>query len=440
MVRSFHAKVLAIRQVTQLNAGKNTAGVDGFVCSSDSQRMELLKSGLDLDGYRPSPVRRVYIPKSNGKMRPLGIPTVKDRVMQAIVKLALEPEWESRFEANSYGFRPGRSAHDAIKAIWLGLNQDGASQWVVDADISGCFDNIDHEALLSLVPEHLREVVRRWLKAGVVELGKRTESDAGTPQGGIISPLLANIALTGMERLFEAENQDGRPKLPSRRRGMNRGMHLIRYADDFVVLCPTREVAEQYALPRLANFLASRGLQLSEAKTKVVHISEGFDFLGFHVRDMSGKVLIKPQKTKVLGHLRALSEYVRSHRQQPTAGLIRHLNPVIRGWVNYYRYVVSKRVFAKIDDAMWPMLYKWAKRRHPMKPHKWVQRRYFTNGAGGRGWQLNDGKRALLKHDFFSIQRWIKVEGRASPFDPELRHYWMARASRRLKLRRAATS
>jgi RNA-directed DNA polymerase len=415
VVRSYFAKALAIRQVTQINSGKGTPGVDGCVCKTDAQRMGFLKSGLSLEGYRPSPVRRVYIPKADGKRRPLGIPTVKDRVMQALVKLALEPEWESRFEANSYGFRPGRSTHDAIKAIWLGSNQTGSSQWVVDADISGCFDNIDHDALLALVPEHFHEVIRRWLKAGVVELGKHDDSLAGTPQGGVISPLLANIALDGIERLFEGEKKTGQPKLPSKKTGMNRGIQLIRYADDFVVFCPSREVAEQYVRPELERFLATRGLRLSDAKTKIAHIDDGFDFLGFSIRHQSGKVIIKPQKEKVRKHVRAISEYLRTHRQQPTAGVIRDLNPVIRGWANYYRHVVSKRTFAAVDNAMWPMLFKWAKRRHPTKSLYWVKTRYFPNRDLGRSWVLTDGFRKLLKHDFFRIQRWIKVEGRASP-------------------------
>lgn len=427
MMRSFHVKAAAVRQVTQLNSGKHTAGVDGYVCSTDAERMDLLKNGLSFDGYRASPVRRVYIPKSNGKLRPLGIPTVKDRVMQAIVKFALEPEWESRFEANSYGFRRGRSAHDAVKAIWLAANKTGASQWVLDADISACFDMIDHDALIALLPEHFHDIVLRWLKAGVVELGTRKDSEAGTPQGGIISPLLANIALNGMERLFGAEYPSGKPKPPRKRSGPNHGVNLIRYADDFVVFCPSQEVAEQYVLPKLGEFLAKRGLELSEAKTKLVHISEGFNFLGFNIRTMSGKVLVKPQKEKVLDHLRQISTYLRSNRQLRTVSMVTNLNLVIRGWSLYYRYVVAKRTFATVDNALWPMIYKWAKRRHPQKPHKWVARHYFKNGVGSRQWQLNDGKRGLLKHDFFKILRWVKVKGRASPFDPDLRIYWELR-------------
>jgi RNA-directed DNA polymerase len=231
LVRSMSAKLLAIRRITQENQGKHTAGIDGVVCATPDARLSLLKEGLSLKGYRPKPVRRVYIPKANGKQRPLGIPTVKDRVMQAIVKLALEPEWESRFEANSYGFRPGRSCQDAIEAIHTTLNRRGCSQWVLDADISGCFDHIEHEALLRRLPV-FTTTIRRWLQAGVVEFGQLRPSEAGTPQGGVISPLLANIALDGLERAFGSEGPEGKPVQPALRKGPNKGLNLIRYADD----------------------------------------------------------------------------------------------------------------------------------------------------------------------------------------------------------------
>jgi RNA-directed DNA polymerase len=273
LVRALSNKLLAIRRVTQENRGKRTAGVDGVICDTPEARMQLLRDGLTLNEYRPKPVRRVYIPKSDGKRRPLGIPTVKDRVMQAIVKAALEPEWEARFEANSYGFRPGRSTMDAITAITTTLSQQGSSRWLLDADIKGCFDAIDHTALLARVPV-FATVIRRWLKAGVVELGHYADTEAGTPQGGVISPLLANIALDGMERLFGSETPEGSPLPPARRKHPNTGISLIRYADDFVVTAPTREVLEAYVQPRITAFLAERGLTLSEAKTRVVHVTE----------------------------------------------------------------------------------------------------------------------------------------------------------------------
>lgn len=258
LVRSTSAKLQAIRQVSQRNDGKDTPGVDGVVCATPEARLELLKDGRHLGGYRPQPVRRVSIPKGNGKMRPLGIPTIKDRAMQAVVKLALEPAWASRFEANSYGFRPGRSTMDAITAMHTTLNRKDSSPWILDADITGCFDNIDHEVILTSVPM-FTTTMRRWLKAGVVELGRYTDTEAGTPQGGPLSPLLANIALDGFERLFAAETSDGKPVKPSSRRGLNHKVSLIRYADDEVVTAPTREVLEQYVIPKVNGFLAERG-------------------------------------------------------------------------------------------------------------------------------------------------------------------------------------
>jgi RNA-directed DNA polymerase len=424
LVRSQAAKLLAIRQVTQQNRGRHTPGVDGVVILTPEARSQLLQEGLDLRGYRPEPVKRVRIPKGNGKTRPLGIPTVKDRVMQAIVKLALEPEWECRFEANSYGFRPGRNTMDAITAIHTSMSQRGCSQWVLDADISGCFDNISHDALLSRLPV-FTNAIRRWLKAGVVEFGRRSESLAGTPQGGIISPLLANIALDGIERLFGAEDKRGNPVAPSERKGLNRGLNCIRYADDFVVTAPSREVIQEYVLPRLTAFLAERGLELSEAKTRIVHVDEGFDFLGFNVRRFKRKLLTRPAKGKVLEHLRSIKAYLKSHKQAPAAQVITRLNPVIRGWANYYRHGVSKETFSLADSRTWEMLWRWAKRRHPGKPAKWVKRRYFRDD-----WTFFQGKAHLVRRSRTPVTRYAKVKGTMSPLDPEQRNYWRDRQHR----------
>jgi RNA-directed DNA polymerase len=255
--------------------------------------------------------------------------------MQALVKAALEPEWAAHFEANSYGFRPGRCTMDAIEAIHITTNRQDCRPWILDADISGCFANIDHGPLLAKRPV-FTTTLRQWLKAGVVEVGFFSPTDTGTPQGGVCSPLLANVALDGMERLFDAEDADGRPKRPSLRKGLNKGIAVRRYADDFVITAPTRDVLETYARPRVEQFLQERGLALSEAKTRIVHSKEGFNFLGFHIRQFGtqGKLLSVPQKDKVLKHVRAMRSYLDAHKQTPAGRVIKELNPLIRGWAN----------------------------------------------------------------------------------------------------------
>lgn len=429
LVRATSTKLLAIRRVTQENRGKHTPGIDGVICDTPQDRVKLFKEGLSLKGYKPKPVRRVYIPKSDGRQRPLGIPTVKDRVMQGIVKMALEPEWEAKFEANSYGFRPGRGCHDAIEAIHTTLSQKGSSKWILDADISGCFDNIGHEPLLAKLSV-FTTTIRRWLKAGVVELGHYTDTEAGTPQGGVISPLLANIALDGMERLFEAEGPNGQAIVPAKRKGLNKGLKVIRYADDFVVTAPSQEVLETYVKPKLMDFLQQRGLQLSEAKTHLVHIDEGFDFLGFHIRRFNQRTLLtKPQKKKVIEHLHSIKAYLNTHQQEKTEKVIHKLNPIIRGWANYYRHCAAKQTFSKVRHRQWQMLWQWAKRRHPNKPSKWVKARYFRNDGW---WTFHDGKYELVKPDKTPITRFTKVVGRNSPYDPSLRDYWQARNKRQM--------
>ena len=254
----------------------------------------------------------------------------------------------------------------------------------------------------------------------------------GTPQGGIISPLFANIALDGMERLFGAERSDGRQIVPCMRKGSDRGINLIRYADDFVVTAPSREVLENYVVPRLAAFLADRGLELSAAKTRIVHIDDGFDFLGFNIRHFpNGKLLVRPQKEKVSAHRRALSAFLRENRQRPTAEVIMALSPVIRGWCNYYRHAVAKRTFSVLDDHVWRITYKWAKRRHPNKTRHWVVNRYYGVDRG-LGWVLCDGRFRLPRHNETRVSRFVKVKGKVSPFDPNLRDYWEDRRQRRL--------
>jgi RNA-directed DNA polymerase len=425
LVRSTSAKRLAVRRVTQQNAGRNTPGIDGVVCRTPESRTRLA-AGLSLRDYRPQPVRRVHIPKSDGRTRPLGIPTIRDRALQMLVKMALEPEWETRFETNSYGFRPGRCTMDAIVALHATLAPAGASAWLLDADIAGCFDNLGHEPLLARLPM-FTTTIRRWLKAGTVELGTWKPTTTGAPQGGPLSPLLANVALDGMERLFEAEDEWGRYVRPSLRRGRNRGIGLVRYADDLVVTAPTREVLLTYVVPKLSAFLAERGLQLSEAKTRIVHIDEGFNFLGFTVRRHGGVVLTRPQKEKMVRHLRAIHDYLRQHRQATPSQIIGDLGPIIRGWANSYRHGASKHAFHSADHHIQAKLWRWAKRRHPTKTATWIRSKYFD----GR-WNFVDGRTRLARHDEVPVTRHSKVQGKRSPLNPEDRDYWELRRRRRL--------
>lgn len=432
LARSISNKLLAIRLVTQLNQGRKTPGIDGVVYDTPEKRWGFSQEKLHLKTYRPTAVKRVYIPKGKDKRRPLGIPTMKDRVMQAIIKAALEPEWEAKFEANSYGFRPGRRTMDAVEQLHSTLNKRGSSEWILDADLKGCFDNIAHEPLLARMGV-FTAVIRRWLKVGVVELGHTTATERGTPQGGIISPLLANIALDGMERLFGGETQQGHPVRPSRKRGWKKGISLIRYADDFVVTAPSKKLIEQEVLPRLKHFLSQRGLSFNETKTRIVHRWEGFNFLGFTLRRYGQKLLVKPQKEKVQAHLCRLKDILRCNRQATIEQIVQKLNPVIWGWVNYYRHVAAKETFAYIEYHLWHWMWRWAKRRHPNKNAKWIKRRYYKQ-IGRRQMVFGNQDVTLRNPMSMSIIRYAKVVGRHSPYNPALRDYWAKRHQRQVDL------
>ncbi len=441
LVRSHSARLIAVRRVTQENSGKRTAGIDGRIYITSQARQELVEEIRQLNPmkYRCSPLKRVYIPKPNGDKRPLGIPTVTDRVMQMLVKLALEPEWEARFEPNSYGFRAGRRAQDGISQIWTTIKfREGkhTSAWVLDADISKCFDNIDHKFLLQKVPV-FRNTIKGWLKAGIIEFGTYHVTKAGTPQGGVISPLLANIALDGMERLFGIESDSGKYKSPASRTGPNKGVSLIRYADDCVVIAPSRERITEYVIPKIRMFLSVRGMQLNEMKTHIVHRRDGFDFLGFLVQQYCGRgrrvCLIKPSKKAVQKHLKNIKK-VLSHNKQATAeDIVKRLNPIIRGWGNYYRYSNAKVTFGYVDYRIWQMLWKWCLRRHNNKGKKWVRNKYFGQ-IGGRNWVFKSDEGHYL---FFTasipIRKYTKVKGYNSPFDPLLEKYWEKRTRGKVK-------
>ena len=436
LVRSHSARLLSVRRVTQENKGRYTPGIDGQIYNTSIQRAELVKEVRKTNtfNYKCKPLRRVYIPKSSGDKRPLGIPTVKDRVMQMLVKLALEPEWEARFESHSQGFRPGRRCMDAIWQIWHTIRVFGTlkkSEWILDADISGCFDNINHDALLKRVPV-FRETIWRWLKSGIIEFGKYFQTKAGTPQGGIISPLLANIVLDGMERLFGAENSKGNYIPPSSRKGKNYKVNLIRYADDFVVTAPSRERITGYVLPKLRAFLKERGMELNEAKTKIIHRDKGFDFLGFTIRQFHSRArsvcLAKPSKKAIERHLWDIKMVISNNKQIKADELVSKLNPIIRGWANYYVYSSAKEIFNYIDYRVWKMLWQWCLRRHPRKGKQWIRKRYFMN-IDGKKWIFGERKDSVLlfSRSFQAGKRYIPVKGFNSPYDASLHEYWSRR-------------
>jgi RNA-directed DNA polymerase len=423
-------KLLAIRRVTQENQGRNTPGVDGVIYDTPEKRLALSQERWSLRHHRPQPVKRVYIPKNSGR-RPLGIPTQKERVIQATVKTALEAEWEAKFEANSYGFRPGRSGHDAIEQIHNLLGKKNSSPWILDADIKGCFDNLSHSFLEKRVPA-FKPIIRRWLKAGVIEDGHCQPTLSGSPQGGLVSPILSNVALDGLERLFGAETHAGKPVTPSNRRGLNKGISLVRYADDFIAVAPTKERLLTYVLPKIKTFLAQRGLSLNLEKTRIVHRGEGFNFLGFHIRYYERKLIIKPQKEKVLAHLGTIKQTLKDNLHNSIAQVIYKLNPIIWGWANYYRHCNAKQTFIHIENRLWHMLWRWAKRRHPNKNAKWIKQHYFKP-QGQRQLVFGTDKLTIRNPAKMPITPFVKVTGRHSPLDPQLADYWLERQQRHLR-------
>ncbi|AFZ50341.1 group II intron reverse transcriptase/maturase [Dactylococcopsis salina] len=461
LVRSWCARLLAVRRISQDNQGKNTAGIDGVKSLSPEERLNLAEN-LTLTGKGKS-LRRVWIPKPGRKeKRGLGIPVMEDRARQALLKLAMEPEWEAKFEPNSYGFRPGRSCHDAGGAIYVAINQK--PKWALDADISKCFDRINHDALLkklNTTPTIARQI-RAWLKSGVLDKSDWMPTNEGTPQGGVISPLLANIALHGLEEYIKqwAETWKGA------KRANRSSISLIRYADDFVVLHKDKSIVQQ-AKTLIEHWLHDLGLKISESKTRICHTlydseeeKAGFDFLGWNIRqheigknhsgkNTNGKLLgfktiIKPSDKSIKTHYEKIVEVLDSMRGKSQEVIIDKLNPIIKGWCNYHKTVCSKETFVKVDHMVFNKLRRWVKRRHPNKTFRWCLEKYFhwTKGENLEGERREDkwvfstasseantpdaGTHELWKHAWTPIGRHIKIEGSRSPYDGDWR-YWSER-------------
>jgi RNA-directed DNA polymerase len=429
LTRSYSGKLLAVKRVTE-NAGKRTAGVDGRIWSTPVSKLKATQS-LTHRGYRSQPLRRVYIPKSNGKERPLGIPTMHDRAMQALWHLALIPIAESTADPNSYGFRPKRSTADAIAQCFIALATRDSAQWVLEGDIRGCFDNISHDWMLANIPMD-KAVLRQWLRAGYVDKGVLFPTEAGTPQGGIASPVLANMVLDGMEDAVRmAVGPSGHARRPAK-------VNVVRYADDFIVTGVNRELLVQRIKPALEAFLAARGLQLAPEKTLITHITRGFDFLGQNVRKYGNKLLITPSRKSVQALMRKVREILGKHKAATQSQVIQLLNPILRGWATYHRHVVAKATFDRIDHLVWRKLWHWAKRRHPRKKSSWIKARYFHR-YGSRDWVFGCGKTrapqgpqsVLYRASTLPIKRHVKVRRNANPFSPEWTAYFQSRSHAR---------
>ena len=417
LVHSFHAKALAVRQVTEINDGKRTCGVDKELWLSDKQKMGAVHQ-LNKGRYRSKPLRRIHIPKKNGKLRPLSIPTIYDRAMQALYALAPDPVCEAQSDANSYGFRKGRGCHDVKEQLFILLAKKKSPQWVLEGDIRGCFDHISHEWLMKNVLMD-KKILEQFLKAGYVFNKKMFPTEEGTPQGGVISPILANICLNGIEPLLKGEFIG-----TSRKRSK---VHLLRYADDFIVTAPNEETAER-ARNVITDFLKERGLELSEEKTLITHVDEGFDFLGFNVRKYNGKLLIKPSKNAIKSLKDKIREIVLTDGKAETQdNIIRRLNPVLRGWSNYFKVGVSKEVFHYLEHYLVTVLMRWACRRHTQKGKKWVVNKYWHK-VGTVRWTFCTKENTLFSIGKVKIKRHVKVQAKMNYYLD--REYFDARKSK----------
>ena len=403
LVHSKAAISIAVRKITQINNGKKTAGLDGKIYNTDELRLQLL-SEIDIKylfsgKYKPTPIRRIFIDKPDGSKRPLGIPSIKDRVYQELCKMALEPEWETKFHKHSYGFRPGRACQDAVETIKTAI-KDGYTH-IMDADLHGCFDNLSHEHILGQLPSYFKNVVKKWLKTDVVNMNQLEKQEFGTPQGGVISPLLSNIALNMLDHTFNDM----------------RFIRLIRYADDFLIMSRSKQILNN-AKDQLLILLKRIGPSLNETKTIITTPKKGFTFLGFHFIKYLGRTLwVQPDKKRVKRFMRNLKVLIMTHKQVKTMYLIAGLNARIRGWTNYYRFCRTHVTYSRMEHILWRWIWKWCKRRHPRKGKRWIFDRYYKGEFNQKWWLIEDG--FVLRKFYDTIRRkYLWKVGNMSPFDP----------------------
>lgn len=423
LILSRSARLLAVRRVTD-NKGRNTPGIDGEIWKSPMQKLkatERLKQRI-----KSRPLRRIYIPKKNGKKRPLGIPTMLDRAHQALHLLALEPIAETKADLRSYGFRSNRSCADAIRYCFHILHRDVSPRWVLEGDIKACFDEINHQWMEENIPMD-KLVLRKWLKAGFVEKGKLFPTNSGTPQGGIASPVLANMTLDGLEAMLH--KHFGAPRTAGSRK--NR-VFFCRYADDFVITGASKELLEEKVKPLVQQFMLERGLRLSEEKTVITHIDDGFDFLGQNIRRYKDRLLCKPSKASFQSVKEKLKATVHKYWNHQDV-MIKRLNAIIRGWCNFHRHVASNQSFSKMDDYIFRIIWQRAKRQHPNKGRRWIAKKYFHR-IGSRSWifghQSKDGLKTVMIAASTKIQRYIPTRGNANPFDSDWKKYFERRWTR----------
>jgi len=443
LTHSFYGRCLAVRRVTE-NRGRKTPGVDGETWGTPQAKLQAVGRLSKKRGYRPKPLRRVWIPKpGKPEKRPLGIPTMLDRAMQALYLQALEPVIESTSDPKSYGFRPDRSTADAMVELFHLLSPQTAPVWILEGDIKGFFDNINHEWLCRNVPMD-RTVLRKWLKAGVIDRRQLMATEAGTPQGGIISPCLANATLNGLEAQLKCHlvQQMGKTKAQQAK------VYVVRYADDFVVTAASKELLEDEVKPWVEQFLSVRGVALSREKTQTVHIHQGFDFLGWNFRKYvpkspyrKAKLLIKPSKKNVTAFYRKVGEIIKNSGALTQDALIGQLNPVLKGWAQYHSPVVAKQTFSKLDSLIFWRLWRWAKRRHSKKSADWIRKKYFRS-IGGQNWVFaypyRNGKgerqfRRLYGLAETAIVRHKRLPGEYQPYDAAHELKWEALRVQRMQ-------